>query len=154
WLGEFWGVIAPEPPVDCFGRPGFAGHVDGAVHNGTLTPKNRGVGRFVSPPPHPYSDVFLVSSRNSRPSFGPPVKGSHNHEPVRFGRATDQYLPAIAADSAGTVAVCYYDRSYHPSNFLIDRTCALSTDAARTWRYARQTAASSTIPMPQATEFI
>src|SRR5262249_23670443 len=144
----------PTLAVDRSGRPGFDGNVYVAFHSGTLTAKIGGVGRFVSPLPYRYSDVFVMTSRNAGASFGPPVKVNHNHEPVRFGRATDQYLPAIAADSAGTVAVCYYDRSYHPSNFLIDRTCALSTDAARTWRYARQTAASSTIPMPQATEFI
>ncbi len=51
----------------------------------------------------------------------------------------DHYLPGVAVDSNGSVGICFYDRRRDPQNFLIDRECALSTNAGATFKNFRVT---------------
>jgi hypothetical protein len=89
-----------------------------------------------------FSDIFLSRSTDSGVAFQPPVKVNRNIEPLSppspyAGRGTDQFLPTVAVDRRGVVAVCFYDRRRSPENSLVDRECALSLDAARTWTNTR-----------------
>ena len=57
---------------------------------------------------------------------------------------TDQFEPALAADTKGMLAICFYDRRRDPNNFQIDRECAKSTDGGSTWTNRKIT--STTFP--------
>src|SRR5262249_18427826 len=50
----------------------------------------------------------------------------------------DHFEPALAADSTGRIAVCFYDRRNDAANFLIDRYCASSTNGKK-WTNSRIT---------------
>ncbi|MGA2410117.1 MAG: exo-alpha-sialidase, partial [Candidatus Binataceae bacterium] len=57
-----------------------------------------------------------------------------NNDPEGGNSAySDQFEPAIGTDIKGRIGVCYYDRHRDPNNFLIDRTCASSTNGGSTW---------------------
>jgi len=86
-----------------------------------------------------YADVLVRRSTNGGITWSAAVRVNTNPEPLENGRGTDQYQPAMAVDKTGTVGVCFYDRRNDPSNFLIDRFCALSKDAGATWKNKRVT---------------
>jgi hypothetical protein len=80
-----------------------------------------------------YADVLLSRSNDGGATWSAPVRVNDTIEPPR-GPGTDQYQPGVAVDhTTGAVGVCFYDRRNDPHNFLIDRSCARSTDAGGSW---------------------
>jgi len=49
------------------------------------------------------------------------------------GTTTDQFLPALAVSSTGTVTVSWYDRRLDSNNLKFDRFAVVSTDGGLTW---------------------
>lgn len=94
------------------------------------------------------ADVFVVRSRD----------GVNWSSPVAINKAPaatletadpwkrDNWMPAIAVASDGTVAVSYYDRRSDPENMKIDVYIARSTDGGDNWRNDRVTSAPFRVP--------
>ena len=79
-----------------------------------------------------YPDIFVAKSTNSGQSFT--VLGAISRTPKDFtGIGRDQFLPAVAVDNDGEVAVCYYDRRNDRSNLRVDRFCSVSANQGKTW---------------------
>jgi len=77
-----------------------------------------------------YPDIFVAKSTNSGQSFSVPGAVSR----ALGGIERDQFLPGIAVDNDGEVAVCYYDRRNDPVHDLrVDRFCSVSSNQGRTW---------------------
>lgn len=93
------------------------------------------------PDTYNFADVLVTRSSDGGATWSIPVVVGDNTERAA-GAETDAFQPAIAVDSTGKLAVCFYDRRRDRSNFMIDRYCATSTDAGRTWANRRQTAQS------------
>jgi hypothetical protein len=89
-----------------------------------------------------YADILLRKSSDGGATWSPVVRVNDNPEPLPDGRGTDQYQPGVAVDGWGKVGVCFYDRRHDPQNFMIDRYCAISTDAGTTWLNRRQSSPS------------
>jgi len=88
-----------------------------------------------------YSDVFVAKSTDSGASFA--VLGPISPTPSTFrGKGRDQFLPAIAVDRNGEVAVCYYDRRNDHSNMAIDRYCSVSFNQGLSWQDLRASSPS------------
>jgi hypothetical protein len=79
-----------------------------------------------------YGDVMISSSTDGGMSWSPATAVSPIG-PEFNGVGRDQFMPGVAVDSTGKVAVCYYDRRNDPSNLAIDRFCSISTDHARSF---------------------
>ena len=80
-----------------------------------------------------YADVFVAKSTNFGASFK--VLGAISPTPKDFrGVGRDQFLPAIAVDNDGEVAVCYYDRRNDRANLRVDRFCSISPNQGKTWK--------------------
>jgi len=63
------------------------------------------------------------------------VLGAVSPTPKDFrGIGRDQFLPAIAVDNDGEVAVCYYDRRNDRSNLRVDRYCSTSANQGKLWK--------------------
>jgi hypothetical protein len=71
-----------------------------------------------------YTDV-LVSKSKDGVHFGPTVQVNSDRQP-KVGLGHDHFQPAIATDSTGHVAVCWYDRRNDAQNLNIERFCAES----------------------------
>ena len=79
-----------------------------------------------------YPDIFVAKSTNSGKSFA--VLGAISRTPRDFsGVGRDQFLPSVAVDKDGEVAVCYYDRRDDRSDLRVDRFCSVSTNQGRNW---------------------
>jgi len=77
-----------------------------------------------------YPDIFVAKSTNSGQSFS--VLGAISR--AIGGIERDQFLPGIAVDNDGEVAVCYYDRRNDPVNDRrVDRFCSVSSNQGKTW---------------------
>lgn len=88
-----------------------------------------------------YSDVFVAKSTDSGSSFT--VLGPISPTPPTFrGKGRDQFLPGIAVDKNGEVAVCYYDRRNDPTNMAIDRYCSVSFNQGLSWQDLRASSPS------------
>jgi hypothetical protein len=88
-----------------------------------------------------FADVLLSKSTDGGSTWSVPLPVSPT--PRDFaGSGRDQFLPAIAVDRDGTLAVCYYDRRNDPQNNAVDRYCSISSDRGRTFQDVRQTARS------------
>jgi hypothetical protein len=89
-----------------------------------------------------YGDIFVTSSSDGvNWSTAVPISPM---DPAFTGRGRDQFMPGVAVDSTGAVAVCYYDRRNDPINNNIDRYCSVSRDHGGTWVDQRITLASWT----------
>ena len=86
-----------------------------------------------------YADILVRRSIDGGATWSPAVRVNDNLEPLENGRGTDRYQPGVAVDKTGRVAACFYDRRNDPSNFRIDRFCAVSEDAGATWNNKRVT---------------
>ncbi len=81
-----------------------------------------------------YTDV-LVSKSKDGVHFGPTMQVNSDLQP-KFGGGHDHFQPAIATDSTGTVAICWYDRRNDPRNLQIERFCAESKNG-KEWNNLR-----------------
>jgi hypothetical protein len=80
-----------------------------------------------------YPDIFVAKSTNAGQSFT--VLGAINPTPKDFrGIGRDQFLPGIAVDNDGEVAVCYYDRQNDRANLRVDRYCSVSSNQGKSWK--------------------
>jgi hypothetical protein len=86
-----------------------------------------------------YGDIFLRKSTDGGATWGPAVKVNNNPDPVPGGGGTDQFMPYVAVDKNGRVAVSFYDRRRDGENFFIDRFTAFSVNGGATWVNARET---------------
>jgi hypothetical protein len=88
-----------------------------------------------------FGDVLVSRSTDGGVSWSAAAKVNSDSNGVTSPGA-DHYLPGIAVDRTGAVGVCWYDRRRDPRNFFIDRECAVSRNAGRTWRNHRITQTS------------
>lgn len=78
-----------------------------------------------------YADIVVASSKDGK-TFSTPAVVSPT--PASFtGNGRDQFMPGIAVDKNGTVAVCYYDRRADEDNSIIDRYCSVSHNRGASW---------------------
>jgi len=73
------------------------------------------------------SNVFYRRSTDGAATWSTEVKLNDD------GTTTDQFLPALAVSSTGTVTVSWYDRRLDSNNLKFDRFAAVSTDGGLTW---------------------
>ncbi|HEY7404696.1 MAG TPA: hypothetical protein VIB39_14315 [Candidatus Angelobacter sp.] len=71
-----------------------------------------------------YTDIMLSRSKDGV-HFSPTIQVNSDRQP-KFGSGHDHFQPAIAVDSTGKAAICWYDRRNDPKNFAIERFCAES----------------------------
>lgn len=76
-----------------------------------------------------YTDVRLSKSADGL-HFSPSVQVNSDQQP-KVGGGHDHFQPAIATDSNGHVAICWYDRRNDPLNFKIERFCAKSANGSK-----------------------
>src|SRR6202158_3156068 len=80
-----------------------------------------------------YPDIFVAKSSNSGHSFR--VLGAISPTPKDFtGVGRDQFLPGVAVDNDGEVAVCYYDRRNDRADLRVDRFCSVSNNQGKSWK--------------------
>jgi hypothetical protein len=77
-----------------------------------------------------YTDIRVSTSRDGV-NFGPSAQVNSDRQP-KVGGGHDHFQPAIATDSTGRAAICWYDRRKDPQNLLIERFCAGSRNG-RDW---------------------
>jgi hypothetical protein len=86
-----------------------------------------------------FGDAVVSRSDNGGLNWSSPVPVNDDNSNAPSSAGADHYLPAIAVDNSGSLGVCFYDRRLDSENFLIDRECANSQDAGRTWSNHRVT---------------
>jgi hypothetical protein len=84
-----------------------------------------------------FTDIMFSKSADAGATWSPPVRVNKNSE-TAGAPLTDQFEPALATDSTGRIAICFYDRRNDASNFLIDRYCA-SSRSGKNWSNNRIT---------------
>ncbi|MBZ5687457.1 MAG: glycoside hydrolase [Acidobacteriia bacterium] len=82
-----------------------------------------------------FGDVLLARSDDQGQHWSTPVGVS----PAANGANRDQFLPWVAVDFTGEVAVCYSDRRNDPQNNAIDHYCSVSKDRGSTFQDLRLT---------------
>lgn len=85
-----------------------------------------------------FSDVLLVKSVDQGKHWSAPAAVS----PAAMGASRDQFMPGVAVDSNGKLAVCYSDRRNDPQNNQIDHYCSVSEDGGATFSDLRTTSSS------------
>jgi hypothetical protein len=84
-----------------------------------------------------YGDIVLSRSTDGGATWSPPRAVSPTPKDFK-GAGRDQFLPSIAVDANGAVAVCYYDRRNDPDNNGMDRYCSISQDGGQAFHDVRQ----------------
>ncbi len=93
---------------------------------------------FFSDPVYSFGDIVLSVSRDGGNTWSAPKLVSLT--PAGFkGAGRDQFMPGVAVDGRGHLAVCYSDRRNDPNNLAIDHFCSLSTDQGRSFKDVRET---------------
>jgi hypothetical protein len=88
-----------------------------------------------------FGDIMLSRSSDGGMTWSPPRAISPT--PRNFkGGGRDQFIPSIAVDHDGTIAVCYYDRRNDPQNNAFDRYCSVSQNHGQSFRDVRQSSQS------------
>lgn len=88
-----------------------------------------------------FGDILLSKSSDGGITWSPPRAISPT--PNNFkGQGRDQFLPSMAVDRDGTIAVCYYDRRNDPKNNAFDRYCSISQDRGQSFHDVRQSSKS------------
>ena len=82
-----------------------------------------------------FADVLLTKSIDQGQHWSTPIAVSLAASDAR----RDQFLPWVAVDSSGNVAVCYSDRRNNPQNNAIDHYCSVSKDHGSTFQDLRLT---------------
>ena len=88
-----------------------------------------------------FGDIMLSRSTDGGMTWSPPRAISPT--PRNFkGAGRDQFIPSIAVDHDGTIAVCYYDRRNDPQNNAFDRYCSISQNHGQSFHDVRQSSKS------------
>ena len=77
-----------------------------------------------------FTDIRVSTSKDGV-NFMPSAQVNSDRQP-KVGGGHDHFQPAIATDSTGRAAICWYDRRNDPQNFQIERFCAQSKNG-RDW---------------------
>ena len=80
-----------------------------------------------------FGDVLLARSVDQGKHWTTPVGVS----PAANGASRDQFMPWVAVDFTGKVAVCYSDRRNDPQNNAIDHYCSVSKDRGSSFQDLR-----------------
>lgn len=86
-----------------------------------------------------FSDVVLSKSIDGGNSWS----AAQPVSPAGVGVNRDQFMPSIAVDRDGEVAVCYYDRRNDPANFTIDHYCSIARNSGSRFQDVRLSDRSS-----------
>jgi hypothetical protein len=90
-----------------------------------------------------FGDIVFSRSFDGGNSWSPAKLVSPT--PKNFqGAGRDQFMPGVAVDLLGNVAVCYSDRRNDHDNFFVDHFCSVSQDQGTTFADIRETPASWT----------
>jgi hypothetical protein len=84
-----------------------------------------------------FGDILLSRSTDGGLTWSPPRAVSPTPRDFK-GLGRDQFIPSIAVDRDGTIAVCYYDRRNDPKNNAFDRYCSISQDQGQSFHDVRQ----------------
>jgi hypothetical protein len=88
-----------------------------------------------------FGDIMLSRSSDDGRTWSQPRAISPT--PPNFkGAGRDQFIPSIAVDHDGTIAVCYYDRRNDPQNNALDRYCSISENNGESFHDLRQSSKS------------
>jgi hypothetical protein len=100
-------------------------------------------GIFYTQTTYNFSSVLVSRSTNGGTSWSAPTRVTPQNANYG-GLGRDAFMPGIAVDKTGKVAVCYYDRRNDPDNQDVDRYCSVSTDGGVAWIDERKTLQSWT----------
>jgi hypothetical protein len=127
-------VIASDPAT----RPGEKQNLYMAWADGRDNKKPDGAAFFGT---YNFGDIMLSRSTDGGMTWSPPRAISPT--PRNFkGGGRDQFIPSIAVDHDGMIAVCYYDRRNDPQNNAFDRYCSVSQNHGQSFRDVRQSSKS------------
>lgn len=84
-----------------------------------------------------FGDILLSRSTDGGMTWSPPRAVSPTPRDFK-GAGRDQFIPSIAVDRDGTIAVCYYDRRNDVNNNAFDRYCSISQDQGQSFHDVRQ----------------
>jgi hypothetical protein len=127
-------VIAADPAR----RPGEKQNLYIAWADGRDNQKPDGAAFFGT---YNFGDILLSRSSDGGMTWSPPRPISPT--PRNFkGGGRDQFIPSIAVDQDGAIAVCYYDRRNDPQNNALDRYCSISQGHGQNFRDIRQSSKS------------
>ena len=90
-----------------------------------------------------FGDILISRSTDGGVTWSPPRAVSPT-PPSFKGAGRDQFIPSIAVDHDGTIAICYYDRRNDPANNALDRYCSLSQDSGQSFHDVRESPKSWT----------
>lgn len=90
-----------------------------------------------------FGDIMLMRSSDGGANWTNPVSVSPMPDDFS-GAGRDQFMPGLAVDPSGKLAVCYSDRRNDPNNNLVDHYCSFSSDQGTTFIDARETMSSFT----------
>ena len=88
-----------------------------------------------------FGDIMLSRSSDGGMTWSPPRAISPTPQNFKGG-GRDQFIPSIAVDHDGAIAVCYYDRRNDPQNNALDRYCSVSQNHGQSFRDVRQSSKS------------
>src|SRR5882724_1068050 len=89
-------------------------------------------------PVYSFGDIVFSISRDGGNTWSAPKRVSPT--PAGFkGAGRDQFMPGVAVDAHGHLAVCYSDRRNDPNNLAVDHFCSLSADQGLSFKDVRQT---------------
>jgi hypothetical protein len=99
-----------------------------------------------------YPDILIAKSHDSGATWSAPVAVSPQQSSFA-GLGRDQFLPGVAVDKDGHVAVAYYDRRQDDGNTVIDRFASVSHDGGASWS-EQQLSFSKWLPVHGSDQFI
>ncbi|HET6178842.1 MAG TPA: sialidase family protein [Candidatus Sulfotelmatobacter sp.] len=85
-----------------------------------------------------FADILLVKSTDHGSHWSTPSEVS----PVPSSANVDRFMPGVAVDSAGKLAVCYSDRRNDRQNDAIDHYCSITQDGGASFQDLRLTSKS------------
>ena len=136
--GFFSVPTIPVIAADLARRPGEKQNLYIAWADGRDNQKPDGAAFFGT---YNFADIMLSRSSDGGMTWSPPRAISPT-PPSFKGGGRDQFIPSIAVDHDGTIAVCYYDRRNDPQNNAFDRYCSISENHGQTFRDVRQSSKS------------
>ena len=111
------------------------GESRGTIYLAWTDGRNRSQPDLFSGGDYNFGDVLLATSVDQGKHWSTPLGVSPNTN----GASRDQFMPWVAVDFTGKVAVCYSDRRNNPQNNAIDHYCSVSKDRGSTFQDLRLT---------------